>query len=87
MQQVNHFKVHLPIDVMGKKSRHFHFLVDKVANLLTSWNVIPMSQQQKLVLINSVIIAMIFNILNCLEIPIGIANKIDSMIVTFFWAK
>lgn len=66
---------------------HFHFLIDKVVTLLTSWNIIPLSQQHKLVLINSVIIAMISNILSGLEIPAGIANKIDSMIASFFWEK
>ncbi|XP_056685739.1 uncharacterized protein [Spinacia oleracea] len=89
MPQINKFEPHLgvPIDVMGKRSTHFNFWIDKVANLLTSWNVIPLSQQQKLILINSVVVSMVAHVLNCLEIPLGIANKLDSMIATFFWAK
>ncbi|XP_056687304.1 uncharacterized protein [Spinacia oleracea] len=89
MQQVTQFQVHLgvPIDIVGKKSTRFHFLIDKVAALLISWNMISLSQQQKLILINSVVISTIPHILNCLEIPIVIANKIDSMVAAFFWEK
>ncbi|XP_056688032.1 uncharacterized protein [Spinacia oleracea] len=89
MPQVTQFGQHLgvPIDCMGSKRSHFNYLIDKVADLITSWNGVLISQVQKMVLINTVIVATVSHVMMSLDIPITILNKIDSMIATFFWAK
>ncbi|XP_056698135.1 uncharacterized protein [Spinacia oleracea] len=89
MKKVLNIGSHLgvPIDIMGRKSTHFQFIVDKVINKVTSWNSVNLSQTQKLILINSVLIAMASHILNCMEIPLSISYKVDSILGRFFWAN
>ncbi|XP_056685611.1 uncharacterized protein [Spinacia oleracea] len=58
-----------------------------VVELIGSWNGFLLSQAQKLVLINYVLVATVSHVMMSLEIPGSVANKIDSMIATFFWAK
>ncbi|KAL2894022.1 hypothetical protein RDABS01_009931 [Bienertia sinuspersici] len=48
----------VPIDIQRKKGENFQFLIDKVATRLTSWNHKFLSQPGKLVLINSVLVAL-----------------------------
>lgn len=62
-------------------------MIDKVGSLIFSWNIIHLSQQHKLVLINSGVISMLAHILNCFKIPLGVTNKIDVVITRFLWAK
>ncbi|XP_021850362.2 uncharacterized protein [Spinacia oleracea] len=89
MPKVTQFGQHLgvPVDCMVSKRLHFNYLIDKVVDLINSWNGVLLSQPQKLVLINSVIVAMVSHVMMSLEIPISISNRIDSMISTFFWSK
>ncbi|XP_056691844.1 uncharacterized protein [Spinacia oleracea] len=89
MPQVSQFGQHLgvPIDCVGSKRSHFNYLIDKVSELITSWNGVLISQVQKMVLINTVIVATVSHVMMSLDIPITIVNKIDSLIATFFWAK
>ncbi|XP_021841161.2 uncharacterized protein [Spinacia oleracea] len=89
MPQVVKFGNHLgvPIDLIGSRRSHFNYLIDKVAELIISWNGVLLSQAQKLVLINTVLVATVSHVMMSLEIPGAVASKIDSMIATFFWAK
>lgn len=81
MKQVTQFQTHLgvPVNIVGKKSLNFNFLIDKVVDLLVSWNVIQLSHSDNHILINSIVIGMMSHIVYCLEIPLSIANEIDSM--------
>lgn len=56
-----------------------------VINKVSSWN--SVNQAQKLILINSVLIAMASHVLNCMEIPLSISYKVDSILARFFWAN
>lgn len=89
MKKFSKFGSHLgvPIDIAGKKSTHFQFIVDKVMDKVSSWNSVNLSQTQKLILINSVLIAMASHVLNCMEIPLSLSYKVDSILATFFWAN
>ncbi|XP_056692063.1 uncharacterized protein [Spinacia oleracea] len=88
MDLVQSFGTHLgvPIDLTGKKHSNFQFLVDKVAGKISAWNSCPLSQCQKLILINSVLIAMASHVFSCMEVPASISSKLDSIITRFFWA-
>ncbi|XP_021849465.2 uncharacterized protein [Spinacia oleracea] len=86
MDLVQSFGTHLgvPIDLTGKKHTNFQFLVDKVAGKISAWNSCCLSQSQKLVLINSVLIAMTSHVFSCMEVPQSISSKLDSIITRFF---
>ncbi|XP_056697710.1 uncharacterized protein [Spinacia oleracea] len=90
--QKSHFKVspNTPMeeqrtfkDLLGMEM----FIVDKVAAKVTSWNTINLSQSQKLILINSVLIPMASHVLSCLEVPISVASKVDGIFTRFFGLK
>ncbi|XP_056688714.1 uncharacterized protein [Spinacia oleracea] len=89
MQLVQNFGMHLgvPVDLVGKKHTNFQFLVDKVAGKISAWNSCHLSQPQKLILINSVLIAMVSHVFNCMEVPLSISTKLDSILTRFFWAS
>ncbi|XP_056691659.1 uncharacterized protein [Spinacia oleracea] len=89
MQMVQNFRPHLgvPIDLTGKRHTNFQSIVDKVVAKVSSWNSVCLSQTQKLILINSVLVAMASHVLSCMEIPLSISYKIDSILARFFWAK
>ncbi|XP_056698700.1 uncharacterized protein [Spinacia oleracea] len=88
MELVQNIGTHLgvPIDLVGKKHSNFHFIVDKVAVKISAWNSCNLSQSQKLVLINSVLLAMASHVFSCMEVPLSISSKLDSIITRFFWA-
>lgn len=48
---------------------------------------IQLSQSQKVIIINSVLIAMAAQVMSCFDLPMAISSKIDSMLVRFFWAN
>ncbi|XP_021764021.1 uncharacterized protein LOC110728687 [Chenopodium quinoa] len=79
--------IHLgaPIDIRGKKSSSFQFLVDKVAERIISWAPLHLSQSTKLILINTVLVGMSAHVMKCMKLPRSIANKIDSLIARFWW--
>lgn len=60
--------------------------MDKVAGKISSWNSCCLSQSQKLVLINSVLIVFASHVFSCMEVPLSITSKLDSIITRFFWA-
>ncbi|XP_057248356.1 uncharacterized protein LOC104890473 [Beta vulgaris subsp. vulgaris] len=76
-----------PVDIQGKKTQHFTFLLDKISQRITAWNYSPISQAGKLILINSVLIASIAHILSVFLIPTTITNKLDAMLARFFWSN
>ncbi|XP_021837769.2 uncharacterized protein [Spinacia oleracea] len=88
MKLVQNLGTHLgvPIDLEGKKYSNFQFIVDKVACKISAWNSCNLSQSQKLVLINSILLAMASHVLSCMEVPLAITSKLDSIITRFFWA-
>lgn len=77
----------VPIDLTGKKHTNFQFIIDKVAAKIPAWNSCCLSQSQKLILINSVLIAMVAHVIICMEVPLSIVTKIDFMMARFFWAR
>ncbi|XP_056687786.1 uncharacterized protein [Spinacia oleracea] len=88
MQLVQNFGMHLgvPVDLVGKKHTNFQFLVNKVAGKISAWNSCHLPQPQKLILINYVLIVMVSHIFNCMEVPLSITTKLDSILTRFFWA-
>ncbi|XP_057250055.1 uncharacterized protein LOC130591143 [Beta vulgaris subsp. vulgaris] len=76
-----------PVDIQGKKTQHFTFLLDNISQRITAWNHSPISQAGKLILINSVLIASIAHILSVFLIPTTVANKLDAMLARFFWSN
>ncbi|XP_057247522.1 uncharacterized protein LOC130589908 [Beta vulgaris subsp. vulgaris] len=72
-----------PVDIQGKKTRHFTFLLDKISQRITTWSHSPLSQAAKLILINSILLASIAHILSVFLIPTTIANKVDVMLTRF----
>ncbi|XP_021752468.1 uncharacterized protein LOC110717974 [Chenopodium quinoa] len=89
MTETDNMGIHLgaPIDIQGKKSAYFQFLVDKVSERIISWAALNLSQPAKLILINTVLVSMSAHVMKCLKIPQSIANKIDALITRFWWAK
>ncbi|XP_056697937.1 uncharacterized protein [Spinacia oleracea] len=89
MELVSALSTHLgvPIDLTGPKHSNFQFIVDKIAIKINSWSYIPLAQSQKIILINSVLIAMASHVLSCMEVPALIVSKIDAMVAKFFWAN
>lgn len=86
MSNLNKFDHHLgaPIDLIGTKKENFQFLIDRISQKISAWNAIPLLQPQKLILINSILIAAASHIMNCFELPVTITKKIDSLIAGFF---
>lgn len=82
MNLVPSLEMHLgvPIDLVGSKHSSFQFIVDKVAAKVNSWNYVALSQFQKTILINIVLIT---NVLSCMEVPVSIASKVDSILAKF----
>ncbi|XP_021856780.1 uncharacterized protein [Spinacia oleracea] len=74
-----------PIDLQGTKYSNFVFLIDQISKKINDWNAIPLSQTQKVILINSVLISMASHVMSCFHLPSAISSKIDSMIAQFFW--
>lgn len=74
-----------PIDIQGSKVQHFTPLLDVISNKITRWNHNQLSQSSKLIIINSILIATIMHQLAVLPIPTTIANKLDAMMMRFFW--
>lgn len=75
----------IPIDIQTTKIQHFTPLLDKITQRITSWNHTTLSQPTKMVVINSILIGAIMNHLAVFKIPTTIANKIDSILASFFW--
>ncbi|KAL2935100.1 hypothetical protein RDABS01_018218 [Bienertia sinuspersici] len=75
----------VPIDIQGKKTASFLHLIDKVATRLAPWSHKFISQPGKLVLLNSVLVALSSQVLGTMTIPLSIANIIDSLIMAFWW--
>ncbi|XP_021766606.1 uncharacterized protein LOC110731064 [Chenopodium quinoa] len=81
----NHLGV--PIDLIGAKSQHFTYLIERVKKKIISWAHCKLSKGAKLILINSVLIGISSHVLKSFKIPLSIANKLDSLITRFWWAK
>lgn len=64
-----------PIDLLGYKHSNFQFIIDKVVAKVNSLSI---SQSQKLILINTILIAIAARVLSCMEVPISIASRVDS---------
>ncbi|XP_021729353.1 uncharacterized protein LOC110696375 [Chenopodium quinoa] len=80
--------IHLgaPIDIQGKNSSYFQFLVDNVSKRIMAWASLRLSQPAKLILINTVLVSMSAHVMKCLKLPQSIASKIDALITRFWWA-
>lgn len=65
-----------PMDVDGRSSRKFDFVVDRIKQKISSWKFITLSQVGKLILVNSIIVAMASHVLSLYLIPKGILKKI-----------
>ncbi|XP_021729774.1 uncharacterized protein LOC110696729 [Chenopodium quinoa] len=87
--ETDNIGIHLgaPIDIQGKKSPHFQFLVDRVSEKIMSWASLHLSQSAKLILINTILVSMSAHVMKCLKVPQSIANNIDALITRFWWAK
>ncbi|XP_021864500.2 uncharacterized protein [Spinacia oleracea] len=88
MPSTNKMGTHLgvPVDIQGKKSVHFQFLVDVIARKILSWAGLHLSPPSKLILIQTVLLSISSHVMRCLKVPLSIANKIDSLISKFWWA-
>lgn len=70
-----------------KKSVHIHFLVDRVGQKLNDKNSLPLSFSSKIILINTILVAMSSHIMASLPIPLGISEEIKSLFHSFLWAN
>ncbi|XP_021722577.1 uncharacterized protein LOC110690060 [Chenopodium quinoa] len=88
MKHVQVFDHHLgaPIDFVGRKKDHFQFLINKITGRINCLNIIRLSQTQKLIFINSILVAMASHVLACYELPVSVTGKINSLLLRFFWA-
>lgn len=75
------------IDIQGSKPTHFHYFIDIIPQKILSKNALHLSHSTKLILINTFLVVMISHILSSFHIPIGVANNLDSMMISFPWEK
>ena len=73
------------VDINGPKVQHFTPLLDSIASKITGWQHRSLSQPAKLIIINSILVATIMHHLSVFPLPGTIVNKIDSMLIRFFW--
>lgn len=71
-----------PMDVDGRSSHKFEFLIERITKKLSSWKFIAISQAGKLILVNSIIIAMASDVMSLFLIPRGSLKRI-----TIFFTK
>ncbi|XP_021857984.2 uncharacterized protein [Spinacia oleracea] len=75
-----------PMDVDGRSSAKFQSIVDRINEKIGSWKFARTSQPGKLLLINSILVAMASHILSIYSCPSLIAKKINSNLLKFWWA-
>ncbi|XP_021866236.1 uncharacterized protein [Spinacia oleracea] len=75
-----------PMDVDGRSSQKFEFLIDRIAKKLSSWKFISISQAGKIILVNSIIVAMASHVMSLFLIPRGSLSRITSLFTKFIWS-
>lgn len=81
----NHLGV--PIDIQGRKENNFQLLVDEITGKIMSLSALHLSQSTKLILIQSILLAISSHVMKCSKLPVLVANKIDFLIGRFWWAS
>lgn len=74
------------MDVDGRSSQQFEFIVERIAKTISSWKFITLSQAVKLILVNSIIVAMTSHVISLYMVPKKILRKITSLSTKFWWA-
>ena len=77
----------LPVDIQDKKVQHFTYLLDLISSKLSAWGHRCLSQSQKLIIINSILVASLNHVLAVFKIPATITNKINGLLASFFWGS
>lgn len=75
----------LPVDLSRRKCKDFQFMVDRIAQRLSSFASLHLSSAAKLVIINSVLVAAFNHVLSVFKIPTTICDRIDSLLSRFWW--
>ncbi|XP_021749452.1 uncharacterized protein LOC110715189 [Chenopodium quinoa] len=75
----------LPVDLGRKKCQDFHFLLDKVAQRLLYYASLNLSSAEKLVIVNSVLVATFNHILSVFKVPNTVCERLGSMLIRFWW--
>lgn len=76
-----------PMDVDGRSSSRFNELLERINSKIGSWKFANLSAPGKLILINSVLIAMASHILSIYSCPKRVLAKISSSLTKFWWAS
>ncbi|XP_048498238.1 uncharacterized protein LOC125496736 [Beta vulgaris subsp. vulgaris] len=76
-----------PMEVDGRSTSVFNSIVSKVADKISSWKFINLSQTGKLILINTILISLASNIISIYMLPKRITKKITSMLLKFWWSS
>ena len=76
-----------PISKGRKKTHLFNPIIDRIKDKLAGWNLKTISQGGRLTLIKSVLCAMPIYILQVVNPPISVWQKIESMCAHFFWGS
>lgn len=75
------------MDVDGRSSTKFDYLVERVSKKISLWKFSCLSQGGKLILMNSIIIAMASHVMALYLVPKGVLKRISSLFTKFFWAS
>lgn len=67
--------------------RFFSYLLDKVAGKILSWQHLYLSPSAKLIMINSILVAMTSHVMGSFSLRTGILNKLDSLVISFWWSS
>lgn len=73
------------VDIQGPKIQHFPPLLDTIATRILGWQHRKISQPTKLIIINSILVRTLMQHLSVFRLPGEIVNKLDSMLLRFFW--
>uniref|UniRef100_A0A803MP61 RNase H type-1 domain-containing protein n=1 Tax=Chenopodium quinoa TaxID=63459 RepID=A0A803MP61_CHEQI len=76
-----------PIDVDGRTSTKFNYLLERIQKKISSWKFVSLNQPGKLVLINGILVAIAHHILSLYWCPRRITSKINSLINKFWWCS
>lgn len=75
-----------PMDIDGRSTQKFEFLFEKISVKISSWKFLCLSQVGKLILINSIIVALASHVMALYLIPKTVLKEISSLFTKFWWA-
>lgn len=70
-----------------KEKRSVRIVIDKTLNKVSKWSSSCMSQSAKLILINSILVAMSAHIMLVYLLSNGVSKALTSILVAFWWAS